>query len=183
MQNRRGSILGAFILIALGTWFLAQNIGIKLPGLEAMWPALLVLGGLVALVNYISGRNRDSDQIFTAVVGLLLGAFFFVFTLNLSLPLPGLEEGVGWHDMTRLWPVFPIVVGLAVLAQFVVGPKRDWGGLTFGLLALVVGVVAFPFTLGMWPANLGATLFKFWPLALILVGLAALLQAIFGRRR
>ncbi|MBN1886570.1 MAG: hypothetical protein JW850_01215 [Thermoflexales bacterium] len=182
MQNRRGNVLGAFILIAVGVWFLAQNVGIELPSLGEIWPALLVLGGLVALGNYVSGHNRDSDQIFSAVLGLLLGAFFFVFTLGLSLPLPGLEEGVGWEDMARLWPVFPLIVGLAILAQFVVGPKRDWGGLTFGLLALVVGVVALPFTLGMWPADLGLALFKFWPLALIVVGLAALLQAIFRRR-
>lgn len=183
MQRHRGSFLGAFILIALGLWFLAQNLHVPLPGLGAMWPILLVLGGLLALGVYLTGRTHDPGQVFIGVAAPLLGVFFFLFTLNVRLPLPGLHEsGVTWGDMGRLWPAFPLIGGLAILAQFAVDPRRDWGNFVLGVLAIVVGAVAFPFTLGLWPGELGTTLLNLWPVLLIVLGLAALLQALFRRR-
>jgi hypothetical protein len=183
MQRHRGSFLGAFILIALGLWFLAENLNIPLPGLGAMWPIFLILGGLLALGVYLTGQTRDPGQVFVGVAAPLLGVFFFLFTLHLRLPLPGLKEsGLTWDDMGRLWPAFPLIGGLAILAQFVVDPRRDWGNFVLGVLAIIVGVVAFPFTLGLWPGELGATLLNLWPVLLIVLGLAALLQALFRKR-
>jgi hypothetical protein len=173
MQRRGGSILGALILIALGVWFLAKNLNLSLPRVDALWPAFVMLGGLL----------RDPGQVFVGVAGLLCGAFFFLFTLGLGLPLPGLQEGIGWDDMARLWPAFPLIGGLAFLAQFAVDPKHDWGEFVVGVLAIVVGAVAFPFTLGLWPGDLGMALFKLWPLLLVVAGLATLLQVIFRRRK
>jgi len=183
MKRRRGSIWGALFLIALGAWFLAENLNVPLPGLGSMWPALLIFGGLVALGNYVTAQDRDPGQIFVGIAATLLGLFFFSFTLNLRLPLPGLREsGVTWNDMSRLWPAFPLIGGFALVAQFIVDPRHDWGEFVMGVLAIIVGVVAFPFTLGMMPGSLGATLLNLWPLLLIVVGLALLLQAIFRRR-
>ena len=182
MQRRGGSIFGALILIALGVWFLAKNLNLPLPRLEALWPAFVMLGGVLALVTYAGAGRRDPGQVFVGVAGLLCGAFFFLFTLGLSLPLPGLQEGIDWSDMARLWPVFPLIGGLAILAQFAVDPKHDWGEFAIGVLAIVVGAVAFPFTLGIWPGDLGQALVKLWPLVLVVAGLAILLQGIFRRR-
>ncbi len=183
MSKNRGSILGALVLIALGLWFLARNLNVPLPGLGAMWPALLVLGGLLSLGNYVSGRSRDPGQVFFGVAATLLGAFFLLFTLRARLPWPGFREGgIGWEDMARLWPAFPLIGGLAFLAQFLVDPRRDWSEFTLGVLAIIVGVVAFPFTLGIWPGDLGRTLLNLWPVLLILAGVVTLLQTLFRRR-
>jgi hypothetical protein len=54
---------------------------------------------------------------------------------------------------------------------------------SLGAIAVVVGCVAFLFTLGWLPGDMGRRLAQLWPVLLILVGLAALLQAVVGRPR
>jgi len=48
---------------------------------------------------------------------------------------------------------------------------------------VIVGCVAFLFTLGWMAGDIGRLLVKLWPLLLVFAGLAALLQAILGRPR
>lgn len=180
--NAKKSVIGALVLIALGVWLLAQNLRLPLPPLGTWWPAILILTGMVALVNYVSGRERTPGQIFLGFAATLLGLFFCLFTLNVPVPLPGLREGVRWEDMGRLWPAFVLIGGVAVIAQFIVNPRRAWGDFVFGALAVIVGFVAFPFTLGMLPPGWGRAVLKLWPLMLIVMGLALLLQAALRRR-
>ncbi len=181
-MQKRGSIFGALVLIALGLWFLARNLHVPLPGLEAMWPIVLLVGGLVALGNFVSGRSRDPGQVFVGVAASLLGVFFFLFTLEIGLPWPGLREGVQWSDMGRLWPAFLLIGGAAIVAQFLADPRHEWGELVLGVLAIIIGLVAFPFTLGLMSGSLGRLLLNLWPVVLIVLGVVALLQALVRRR-
>ncbi len=182
-MQKRGNIFWAFVLIAIGLWMLAQNLKIPLPGVGAMWPALIVVAGLWSLGSFITGHDRNPDAVFFGVAATLLGLFFFVFTLQLRLPLAGWREsGADWGDVARLWPGFVVIGGLAFLSKFIVDRNHDWGEFVIGLLALIIGVIAFPFTLGIWSGELGKTLLNLWPVLLIVVGLAALLQAVFRKR-
>jgi hypothetical protein len=54
---------------------------------------------------------------------------------------------------------------------------------SIGALAIIVGCVAFTFTLGWLSGDVGKWLVQLWPLLLIIAGLAALLQAVVGRPR
>jgi len=179
---RRGSIFPALILILVGLWFLAGNLGVKLPGMDAMWPIFPLGGGLLFLGGYLFDR-KDPGLVFVGLAATLIGAFFFLFTLRIPLPVAGMQDGVRWNDMGRLWPAFVVIGGVSFIALFLAEQSRPWAVFSLGALAVIVGFVAFLFTLGWLSGDIGRLLAQYWPFLLIVAGLAALLQAIFGRPR
>ncbi|MFQ5577158.1 MAG: hypothetical protein ACE5G8_09260 [Anaerolineae bacterium] len=179
MANGRQSLWAAVALIAVGVWFLLRNLGLNLPGLEHLWPGFIILGGASALWAYYSGRNPDPGQIFLGIAALGVGAFFLLLTLNAWLPVLG---RLSWGAMGQLWPAFILIGGAAFLGQFVLAGFKDPGLLVVGVLALVVGLAAFVFTLGFLSRTLVEQALKFWPVILIVLGIGALVSA-FSRRR
>ena len=179
---RRGSIIPAVILILFGLWFLVGNLGVRLPGMDEMWPIFPMGAGLLFLGGYLFDR-RDPGLIFVGIAAALIGAFFFLFTLRVPLPVAGMQEGVRWDDMGKLWPAFVVFGGLAFIALFLAQPRREWPVFSVGATAVIVGVAAFAFTLGWLAGDIGRWLAKLWPLLLVIAGLTALLQAVFGRPR
>jgi hypothetical protein len=179
---RRGAIIPAVVLILLGLWFLVGNLGIPLPGMDAMWPIFPLGGGLLFLGGYLFDR-RDPGLIFVGLAATLIGAFFFLFTLRVPLPVAGMQDGVRWGDMSKLWPAFVVIGGLSFIALFLAESRREWPVFSLGATAVIVGFVAFLFTLGWLAGDIGRLLVKLWPLLLVIAGLAALLQAVFGRPR
>lgn len=178
MSRKNKPLVGAFFLIALGLWFLAQNLGMNLPGLAQLWPLFIIWGGASALWHYFSRQTTDSDELFTGFAALGVGAFFLLITLNLRVPVVG---RIGWADMSTLWPAFIVIGGLAFLGQFVFGGFKKPEILLFGVLALGIGLASFAFTFGFLSAALGMHLLNFWPVLLILVGLALLIGGVFRR--
>ena len=71
-----------------------------------------MLGGLLAWVTLPAGGGVIPARYLSAWPACC-GCVFLPFTLGLSLPLPGLQEGIDWSDMARLWPAFPLIGGLA----------------------------------------------------------------------
>ena len=122
-------------------------------------------------------------MIFVGLAATLVGAFFFLFTLRVPLPVAGMQDGVRWNDMGRLWPAFVVIGGASFIALFLAEGQRDWAVFSMGAVAVIAGCVAFLFTLGWLAGDLGRLLVKYWPLLLVLAGLAALLQAVLGRPR
>jgi hypothetical protein len=179
---RRGSIFPALVLILLGVWFLAGNLGVRLPGMDAMWPIFPLGGGLLFLGGYLLDR-RDPGLIFVGLAATLIGAFFFLFTLRVPLPVPGMQGGVSWDDMSKLWPAFVVIAGVSFIALFLAEAKHEWAVFSVGAVGVIVGCVAFLFTLGWLAGDIGQLLAKLWPLLLVIAGLAALLQAVLGRPR
>ena len=179
---KRRTIFLPLVLILVGVWFLAGNLGVRLPGMDAMWPIFPLGAGLLFLSGYLFNR-RDPGLLFVGLAAALIGAFFFLFTLRLPLPVAGMQDGVRWSDMDQLWPTFVVIGGMSFVALFLAEPERPWALFSLGAIAVVVGCIAFLFTLGRLSGDIGRQLAQFWPILLILVGVAALLQAIFGRPR
>lgn len=179
---RRRSIVPALILIGLGLWFLIRNLGVNLPDMDALWPIFPLGGGLLFLAGYVANR-RDPGLVFVGLAATLIGAFFFLFTLRIPLPIAGMQEGVRWGDMDRLWPAFVVIGGLAFIALFLAESRHDWAVFTLGAVAVLVGCAAFLFTFGLLAGDIGLMLLKLWPVLLIVMGLAALLQAMFRPRQ
>ncbi len=166
-RDRLGTVWAGLALIALGIAFLiAQWIG-----WDRIWPIFPILGGLAFLGGYVASGFRESGFVFVGVAALLVGAFFFGFSL-------GFWE---WAQMEQLWPVFPLIGGLAFGALFLAERGRDWGTLGVGCAATVVGVVGLGFTYGL----VAGDVVKFWPVLIIFIGLASLVGGLLrmGRNR
>jgi len=157
-QNALWTGLG---LIGLGVAFLLA----QLIGWDRIWPLFPLLGGLAFLAGYVASGFRESGFVFVGILASLIGLFFFGFSL-------GFWE---WGDMSNLWPVFPLIAGLAFVALFVAERPRDAGTLGVGCAASIVGVVGLAVTYGY----LGTNIWKLWPLLLVLAGIIGLAGAIF----
>lgn len=132
-------------------------------GWDQIWPLFPLLGGVAFLVGYVASGFRESGFVFVGLLATLLGLFFFGFSL-------GFWE---WGNMRRLWPVFPLIAGIAFVALFVAERPRDAGPLGVGCAGIIVGVAGLGVTYGY----VGASIWRLWPLLLILAGLIGLVAA------
>lgn len=173
--RRWGAVIPGLILIALGVWFLLENFGLVRVDLGSLWPIFPTLFGLGMLVMALvgrRGRRTDEGAVMVGVWALLIGLFFFLFSTG----------AVSWSEMSRLWPTYPLIVGLGLLSAYLAGGSRDWGLLIVGGIALLVGVVGYLFTYGVFSAGFAAVIVPYAvPALLIIAGLAFLLSAL--RRR
>jgi len=172
MKNRRGAIVPGIILILVGLVLLLQQLVPSFFGWDRLWPLFPTLGGVAFLTGWLFSRDREPGLLFVGTGATLVGLFFFPFTFGLFR----------WADMSRMWPAFPIIGGLAFLALFAGGRFRDWGAAGVGCVAMLVGIIAFGFTLFRFPRTLSVALLKLWPLGLIFIGLIALASAFLPRR-
>ena len=165
MNKRSGAVWTGLGLIALGVAFLVAT----LAGWEKYWPVFPMLGGLAFLAAYVGSGFKDSGFVWIGVAATLVGLFFFGFTL-------GVWE---WEEMRELWPIFPLIAGIAFVAAFLAERARDWGTLGVGLVGIIVGLVGLAYTKG----GLESDIWKWWPALIILVGVFALLTGLFQRGR
>ncbi len=164
MTRKRGGCILGLILIGIGLWFLAENHGLELPGLSALWPIFPTLGGFALVYAYLTGREKDAGVLLPGISGFLVGIFFFAITLG---PLT-------WRDLDAWWPIFPMIGGVAFIAMFVLSKPGDAGVLVPGIGGLLVGIFFLLITLGplrwsamgsLWPAFPligGLTFFGVW---------------------
>jgi hypothetical protein len=172
VRNRRGALIPGLLLIALGAWLLAGTLGVRLLGLEAIWPVFLVVFGLAFLFQFFADGRRGYGLVFTGVAATLVGAFFLSITLG---PLH-------WDDLVRWWPAFVVIGGVAFLAQWLARPAER-GLLVPAALALLVGLAALALSLGLVRADVTEQVARLWPLLLIVVGLGLLANYVMSGRR
>ncbi len=161
MSDRRGSLVGGLVLILIGLAMLANRLHVRLPGWDSIYPFVFILLGLASAYR-IRGRGHR-EGVFGTVFFLSLGAFFVLRNFDL-IPY--------FHS----WPIFPIAVGLGILAQIIFVPSH-WGVVIPGVVLVLFGVAMLFEELDYWYFYDVA---KFWPVILIAFGIGILLNA---RRR
>jgi len=164
-RDRTSTVWVGLGLISLGIVLVFA----QLIGWEKIWPIFPLLGGMAFLVGYAAGGFKESGLVFVGVGAILVGIFFFGFSL-------GYFE---WGEMATLWPVFLLIGGLAFCALFLADRGRDLGTLGVGCVALIVGVVGLAITFGL----VGTDIVKYWPLLLVFLGLVALVGGLFQMLR
>lgn len=156
-----GAVWAGLSLIGLGVAILVANT----IGWDKIWPLLPLLGGLALFGAYFSTGMKDGGLVFAGTAGVLVGLFFFGFTLYY----------LEWGDMSKLWPVFPLIGGVAFFLAFLAERRtRDFGLLGLGLATIAVGVGGLAFTYGY----VGSNILNFWPLLIVLVGVISLIGAL-----
>jgi hypothetical protein len=157
-RDKLGTMWTGLGLIALGIALLvAQWIG-----WGEIWPLFPLLAGLSFWGGYVATGFKDGGLVFVGTTATLIGLFFFGFTL-------GYWE---WAEMSTLWPVFPLIGGVAFFILFLA--ERDLGALAVGCIALTVGLVGLAVTFGF----VGSDIVKLWPLLLVFGGLVGLASAV-----
>jgi hypothetical protein len=162
-------IIGAAVLVA-GAVLLMVNLGsFTLPA--SLWPLAPVAAGLVFLyLAYV--RGRSSRYILPGML-LTLGGLFFLLV----------ETVIGWEALEQAWPAFMLITGLSLLAWGMrLKPKARTAIIVPGLFIAALGVLLFPFSLRRNPGSLAAFVGRWWPLALIVIGLV-LVASFFSTRK
>ncbi len=138
-------------------------------GWDRLWPIFPLFAGVAFWAGYFVGGMRDWGLTWIGTVALLLGIFFFGFTT-------GRWE---WAQMAQLWPVFPLIAGVAWIVQFAASRARDVGALGIGLVALAAGIVGLGYTQNLIQGNI----IRFWPLLIVLGGVVILAAGLFRASR
>ena len=169
---RRGQIILALFFVLLGVYLLLDQLGLGIPGWDAIWPVFPFAGGLAFLGSYVFGPRRDPGQVFVGTAATLVGLVFFFITLG---PLE-------YSDLSTWWPVFVLIGSVAFLGLWAASGFHDWGALFLAMVALAVGAVGLAITLRLFGPQTAELLPRLWPAVLILLGVMVFLRAVFIRR-
>lgn len=145
------------ILIAgIGTFLLMRKLGWSWESLFTSWEFLLILLGVCLILFAMNRPNRSHLLVWGGVVA------------GLGIHAWGIAHMDGWP---RHWSLIPAVVGLSFFL---------WGGLylknrnqgMIGMILILLGLFAWPGIVDL-PiiGQVGDTLHKYWPTALIVLGL------------
>jgi predicted membrane protein len=101
-SQRRGKIMGGLLLVAIGSLFLAKELGVEIPAWIFTWKMLLIGIGLVTAI-----KNKFLHPAWVILVGIGV-----IFLLNDVFPEMQIRP--------FLWPVLIIALGLAIVFK----PRR-----------------------------------------------------------
>ncbi|NQS99342.1 MAG: hypothetical protein HQ591_12910 [candidate division Zixibacteria bacterium] len=151
--------VGGLILIVIGVLFLTESLDI----LSFHWSHILIVLG--ALFFVIAFTSSDKGAVFPGTILLLIGLLFILKSSHIIYD--------PWYD---LWPLFPVIVGLAFIILFIFRPG-DWGLLIPGGILMFIGIVFLADNYGRIGFNPGYIISRYWPLILIIIGVKLLFDA------
>lgn len=130
-SSRLPLAIGAAALFG-GLWLLLNAQGVAVPPFKRLWPILLVLAGVAALVDFffLSRRPRSAGW---AVTWIGVGVLAFALTLNYT----------SWKKILDWLPSFPTILGLAFFATWLAAGRKSANLAIAGAVLLVLGVLGF----------------------------------------
>jgi cytochrome bd-type quinol oxidase subunit 2 len=148
----RGNLFPALLLIIIGlALFLGQFENI---GSDKTWPLFILAPGIGFWALFFSAKNRQKQA------GLLIPA---IITTGLALFFIYLNC-TDWSQMQYLWPLFPLIVGIAFYATYF-ADKKSKGLLVPATILLVVAIFFLIFA---------RTSYSLWPLLMVAGGIIIL---------
>jgi hypothetical protein len=168
---RDGTTAVAVLLIVLGVIFFLATQGVLGLNWGTIWPVfpMVVGGGLITIGMISQVKESRTWLVFGGTIPFLVGLYFLLINTGI------LETG----SVGRLWPVFPMIVGLAFLAAFFAS-GMDYKWLLFPAIVLIGFSVTFLSLL--WTRTSFEYIGKLWPLALIVIGVALLVTRLLGQQ-
>ncbi|MFZ0389659.1 MAG: hypothetical protein WAN36_04295 [Calditrichia bacterium] len=165
----RSSYIGGLILVIAGILLLLDNLNFSF----SYWEFIRGIGILlIGLLFFSRGLSRPGKS------GLFLGAFLSF--LGIYLLLQWLNIFSTDSGLTVIAVTFAL--GLSFYMLFFI-KRRDWGYLLTGNVFLLLGILFLMYYLKYIPSRLFIQLVDvYWPLLIILAGLAVVIHAI-GRKR
>jgi hypothetical protein len=162
-------IAGVAVLVVGGV-LLLWNLG-YLPQPGKLWPVPVILVGLAFL--YMTWPRRHSDRWLVPGMVLTLGGILFLL-VNTVLTENGLA---------RIWPAFMLVTGISLIPY---GFRRRGSARTAivvpGIFICCLALIFFPFSVGSTGGGFRAFARQWWPVIVVLAGIA-LIASFFSTRR
>lgn len=161
-NNNLGSLIPGIVLIVLGLVFFAATQGAFNLNWGTIWPAFIMIGGAAVLLQAFltPDPRRRAGLVLGGTIPLLIGAFFFATTTGL----------LDWSAQGTLWPIYPLIVGVAFFAAYLTSGLTQTGYVVPGAILTLVGLVF----LGVALVGSYDIMGKIWPIFLILAGVLVL---------
>lgn len=153
----KARVIWGTLLIALGLVFLLDTFGIIQAGWEFMWPAFLLVPGILFHIGYIMGGKKSAGLLVPGGIFLVLSLIFFYHNLT------------GWETADNTWPFYLFAVAFGLFELFLFG-GREWGLLIPITILTGIGLMFYLEQVISWDIVL--------PLILIVIGLSVL----FGKK-
>ena len=168
MANRNRIVPG-ILLILIGLWALLESLHVTWIRMEVFWPAILMAFGAYGIYSGLRRDPRDPGAVWFGIFALLSGGVFLYITM-----------GGRWAEMASLWPVFPIIAGVAWGVAWLLDLKQV-SNLITGAVALLLGVGALLYTAGRLGPSWIQALVTYWPVILVVLGLGFVAQYLVRR--
>lgn len=153
---------GGVVLVTIGVFLLLRAFEV----IEFHWSLYLIIVGAIFFIAAI--RSSEKGGVFPGTILLLTGLLFYL-RYNYIID----------DSFAYLWPVFPIIVGIAFFVLFVFRPN-EWGLIIPGSVLLAVGFVFVAYNYDMWDINPFWILYRYWPVILIAIGIKMVID---GRKK
>lgn len=162
--KRRSNLAGGLVLVLLGAWFLAVQL---VPGLETRifgeggWPLIIVsVGAVLLIIGLLAGVPEMAVP--ACIVGGVGGLLYW-------------QNATGnWDSWAYAWALIPGFVGVGTLLSGIIAGKR--GEISAGAWLIFISLILFAVFASLLggPNLLGA----YWPVLLIILGLAILVRGL-----
>jgi len=149
MNNNK--IIPGIVLIVVGLFLLANNLGLVILDISKLWPLFLLIPGLLFEFSYFV-RRRDVGVLVPGGILTVYGCLFFVNILT------------NWNAMDRLWPFFIFGPAVGLFQLYLFGGREKGVLIASGILG-AISMIMLSFTMYGFASNYIA------PVALILFGL------------
>lgn len=152
------------LLILMGLAFFVVTQGVVDLNWRTIWPVFPTITGvfLIALAYTSPNLQRRAGLVLSGTTPLLVGVFFFLMNTGV----------LSRSDMGKLWPVFPLIVGIAFFAAYFVSERQQRFYLIPGAILTLVALV---FGALLWSGGSYGTIGQVWPIFLIIAGVLLLL--------
>ena len=116
-RRSQGLVFTGVAAALLGGFFLAFTLGpLAWADLRQWWPAVVVIGGLAFLAQWLA-RPAERGLLLPAALALLVGSAALAITLG------RVPAGVA-EQITKLWPLLLIAIGFVMLGSYVLSTRR-----------------------------------------------------------
>ncbi len=158
-RTQPGAITAGLGLVSIGGWLVLRSLGMPLVGFDRLWPAIPILIGLALLTQFTLEVHKRGGVAFFGTMALLSGIFLCIFSFQVGR--------LTWSDMARYWPVFPAIVGFALLVLYMADGMEDAALLRPIYLIGGFGIFLLPVTLGILGRGGVGDLVRYWPIVVI----------------
>lgn len=166
MNEAKKSFVPGIVLIVIGALILFHKLDIFHFYWSDIYPIVFLLLGIWFFIGVFAKGQKGLA--FPGTLFLLLGLFFLLRNNYFHYRL--------YFD--DFWPIFLIIFGLAFVVQFIFNIK-DWGLLIPGGIFLFLGFGFLARTMDWYiPFEFEYYIGKYWPVALILIGIAIIVSSI-----